>query len=359
MHCDINERTIDTMLCDRLRSDLQFAAFVLSRVTRRPFADLARVVCVKANVGVLRRDGESDIEASFSHSGESTVLLIENKISASFQPNQLERYRIHASTIGPFAHVVVVAPSGYLRCCRVAVDRTDIACLSYEEMRDWLREHSAADPSRELGASLLGRGIDKWNDPLTRSGHIEAHSETELLYEAMIRICRGDLTLPPLKEKSASKVSLSCGTRSSGSYELCFDLPGWQALVISESGRRYFALNYRFDLNRKNERIRTQHLQPADVQLEFANWALRFDWFKAKLDPILPPNWYSEQRGGKALFLVRGHKVPWLDREKPLTNQRVAFDAALELVRSMFRWYQEHFELLASWARVIPEPAGK
>lgn len=346
---DVCERTIDRRLRDRIRIDIAFSSYLLTRVGAAEIADAS---CAGCEVGVWRASGETDIEARFADPGGGvSTLWIENKISAPFMPQQLERYLADATVMGHRTVVAVLAPMGYLRR---AVIPSGVVQVSYEEVKSWLEEHAATEASRALDAYLLGRGIEKEGDPATRSGVIISHSSSEALYAGMFLICREDFTLPPLKEKTSTSSSASGGVRSEGSYELCFDLPGWQKLIVSPKARRYFALNYRFDLDRSGSPVRTRHGQPADIQIELAFWRHGVDIFKRRLPRFpFPSHWSIDLRKADALFLVRGVGVPRLDRNRPLSEQRDAFDAALVVLREAFAWYERSYPELVACAQEI------
>jgi hypothetical protein len=92
--CDISwfaERDIDVWLAEELRVNPSFARWFLDKV------GLPSSVSVPAywtRISVLDETGrETDVEALFRASNGSTAaVLVENKIKASFQPNQMEDY---------------------------------------------------------------------------------------------------------------------------------------------------------------------------------------------------------------------------------------------------------------------------
>jgi hypothetical protein len=68
-------------------------------------------------LSVVDQTGETDLLARFTDEGNNRgVILIENKIDASFQPTQPQRYRARANEIatnGEAAYCVLIAPKQY------------------------------------------------------------------------------------------------------------------------------------------------------------------------------------------------------------------------------------------------------
>jgi hypothetical protein len=353
---DVCEAIIDNTLCDRLQIDKEFSHFVFSRAINRPASDISGVVCKNARCHAWRVNGETDIEVVFEDEGGkcSYEVLIENKICSPFQPMQIERYIEHSgrsSISHTSSHVIVMAPNAYFDRQFCFDKHTKVIRLPYEDLRNWMRANSAADANRLLIADLLQRGIEKSNDARNHSAYVVSHAPTESLYEAMFRICKEDFLLPPLKAAKA---------RSAGSYELCFDLPGSQELVISDKSTKYFSLNYRFDRPQKGTKNKMIRGKSADIQIEFRNLGWGDESFKIsdRLKPILPLYLHSETRGGLSLYLVRSHQVPRLNRELPLNLQRVEFDQALILLRELFAWYVENYKNLVDIAKSVKHEGG-
>lgn len=73
------------------------------------------------------------------------MLLIENKVWASLQPLQAERYRARADEVGGAA--IVVAPRQWLDREKASVVHFD-GSHSLEKLAEWLRTHSDADAAR-------------------------------------------------------------------------------------------------------------------------------------------------------------------------------------------------------------------
>ncbi len=90
--------------------------------------------------------GETDLYVTLGWAGGATVhLLIENKVGASLQPTQAERYLARAAELGGAA--VLIAPQRWLDRQKDAVRRFHHA-HALEDLADWLRTHSDAEAVR-------------------------------------------------------------------------------------------------------------------------------------------------------------------------------------------------------------------
>ena len=106
-------------------------------------------------------DGETDIVVSFVSESEVLVLLVENKISAGFQPDQPQRYRERAmrwkEDEGPAFNIetVLLAPADYF-----GEEESEIfdRQITYEDLIDVLR--GADDARSRFLAVMLEDGIE-------------------------------------------------------------------------------------------------------------------------------------------------------------------------------------------------------
>ncbi len=149
----LRERDIDLLLCSELhaRQDLTKQ---LTRIWSDPDA-----VFDGAWVSHAEFDGESDLIVAFRSRDRSMILLIENKISASFQPDQALRYQERAmrwrnNSRTTEVMVALLAPQEYIS--RPGSDQFDIA-ISYEDIIDHLK--SSEDPRSNFLADALADGI--------------------------------------------------------------------------------------------------------------------------------------------------------------------------------------------------------
>jgi hypothetical protein len=110
---DVCERDIDLLLLEEFIASSEFRSWFLSEVGIEQTTDLA-----EAYRSVRTMNGESDLELTFHGSSGLVKILIENKVDASFQPNQPQRYAERAERyrgLGTYREVltVVMAPEVY------------------------------------------------------------------------------------------------------------------------------------------------------------------------------------------------------------------------------------------------------
>ncbi len=85
----VSERDIDLLLLEEFMSSLEFQVFFLKQ---SKFKEL-NLTYVEAQRSVTDSTGESDLEVSFKNeNGQIIMLMIENKVNANFQKDQLQRY---------------------------------------------------------------------------------------------------------------------------------------------------------------------------------------------------------------------------------------------------------------------------
>ncbi|MGI4879263.1 MAG: PD-(D/E)XK nuclease family protein [Janthinobacterium lividum] len=145
----LRERDIDLLLCSELHARGEVARLLASR-TGDPAAAVEGAWVSHAEV-----DGESDLVVALSGPTGRTVVLIENKISAVFQPDQGARYKARAARwegTGVRAVTVLVAPAGYHG--RDGSEHFEIA-ISYEEIAE-VAERSGDRRSMFFAEALLG-----------------------------------------------------------------------------------------------------------------------------------------------------------------------------------------------------------
>lgn len=155
----IQEFWVDFLLEEEFDCDPTFAVAFASACGLA--LDAAHPIVVAHSV--CDQFGEADLVVTFrvADSGEIAALLLENKITASFQPDQALRYRMrgdHGIAQGLWQHyqTVLVAPARYIQ----ANHGFDEA-LSLETLRGWI---CRADPARRsFKVARLQKAIDKKN----------------------------------------------------------------------------------------------------------------------------------------------------------------------------------------------------
>jgi hypothetical protein len=84
---DVCERDIDLLLLEEFVTSTDFRSWFLSQIGVEE-----RVSLSEACRSVKTVNGESDLEFTLDGTSGAVKVLIENKIDASFQPNQPQRY---------------------------------------------------------------------------------------------------------------------------------------------------------------------------------------------------------------------------------------------------------------------------
>ncbi|MBC6440815.1 MAG: PD-(D/E)XK nuclease family protein [Rhodospirillales bacterium] len=151
----LSERDIDLLLC----AELHAASPLRTRMAaiwkdRRPTFE-------KAWINHTEFDGESDLVIWFRGDQGDLVLLVENKITAEFQPDQAERYRARAERSSKDndadVRTVLVCPKKYLSRHLTEAERFD-ELLTYEDIIDDLA--SSTDARSRFLAEVLKDGIE-------------------------------------------------------------------------------------------------------------------------------------------------------------------------------------------------------
>lgn len=131
------ERDIDLLVLEEIIASPDFRGFLVSAVNWQPDG----LMFAEARRSVTHSSGESDIEIVYSrHQSGDARLLIENKVSAGFQPDQAERYRrrgsnyIETHQCAMFA-TLLLAPARYLGSGEGT--KGFDAVLTYEQLIEW------------------------------------------------------------------------------------------------------------------------------------------------------------------------------------------------------------------------------
>lgn len=184
----VRERDLDLMLVQLIETSPDFRQWICDQ-----FTDDARIQrFLSVSRSVETGNGESDIEFGIEfEDGRRVLLLIENKIDATVQERQAERYhergtRYVKSGICDDYCVGIIAPSQYVT---TAIDNSFGTVIPYEEVQDKVK-HLTHD-SVPFILQLLDIAIEKQNK--TRGGYASITNELE----ARIRDYPGDL--PPIE----------------------------------------------------------------------------------------------------------------------------------------------------------------
>jgi len=159
----VSERDIDLLLLEEFLASEAFCAWFIEQALGGSPIRFTKLL--SAQRAVTQTTGESDLEVVFStQDQQSFYLLVENKIAASFQPNQAARYRcrgdnyLQQGKCNQYA-TVLVAPQRYVGDAR---DRKGFdAWVSYEAVQEWFQAQHGLGDRRRYKLALLAAAITK------------------------------------------------------------------------------------------------------------------------------------------------------------------------------------------------------
>lgn len=162
----VQERDIDFLLLEELYADTAFLDWMTIKL------QLPRLCIFKgawrsiSDYGL----GETDILISYQSEDDSVYILIENKLDASFQEEQHNRYRQRSERYVDegkcdIAVEVLVAPEGY---CTKQNDFSN--CVTYEDISAWFS--TLGDARSSFKSELLQIAVEK-----LRRGYTPTNSE--------------------------------------------------------------------------------------------------------------------------------------------------------------------------------------
>lgn len=158
----VREELIDRLLIQELACNKPFAGWFLERCAGRA---ASRGELVELNQSRTRRGRETDVEVHWrGEDGRRLLLLIENKIEAAFQPEQLEDYHERGKGLirdgkTDEYRVVLLAPRAYLTSSPQS--RTADLLLPYEEVRAFFDTQSHADVRHAYAEHIFAQAIGK------------------------------------------------------------------------------------------------------------------------------------------------------------------------------------------------------
>ncbi|MBB5695137.1 hypothetical protein [Muricoccus pecuniae] len=152
----LRERDIDLLVCSELYARGSLSDWLGMQLGATP-GSFAKALVSHAEV-----DGETDLVVIFDAGGHCTLGLIENKIDAAFQPNQVTRYAARRERWRKMANVervqsVIIAPQAYLS--HAGCELFDLR-IAYEELCSVLR--SCSDGRSAFLADVLEAGIEAY-----------------------------------------------------------------------------------------------------------------------------------------------------------------------------------------------------
>lgn len=155
------ERDIDVLLQEEIVFNDRVRNLLSSRLKLE-----SNLVVTQCALSVVDKTGETDLLARFTDdTATGGVLLIENKIDASFQPTQPQRYKARAQEIaanGEIAYCLLIAPERYKFGKADAVSHFD-AFVSHEEIADAIASEQSARSRHR--ADILLRAVQQARSP--------------------------------------------------------------------------------------------------------------------------------------------------------------------------------------------------
>jgi PD-(D/E)XK nuclease superfamily len=184
----IYERDVDVILAEEFYANSAFARWILKR--SKSFTAASAEV-IEVQISLADDNGESDLVVTLENEDNSRIaLLIEDKIDAVFQNDQLGRYRLRgqngvAQKKWSAFEVMLCAPASY-------IDKSPIAhefdsTISYEEIAAWLRANvldrrgkfraDFLESAAPHGASAYVKKTDPETDAFWKAAFDLAHAD--------------------------------------------------------------------------------------------------------------------------------------------------------------------------------------
>jgi len=303
----LRERDVDLLVVEELNVAHEFRALVVARIHGLlPNALLAgSVFRARLNVvGVGPGAGETDIYFEVVRpDGHRHILLIEDKVAAMLQPDQMLRYRQRAEALrseNTSAHVLVLAPKGY-----GTVAGAD-GQLAYEDVEEYFRARAEREEG-ELRDRLLERAR-LLNVAVQRAAQgyqqqVDPHTTTFWEQYAALAL------------QVSPRLVLNLGGRAAGSTHMRFTkaLPPAPGLPS----------------------VTAVHKLRGVVDIEVRGMAARQRDVASALGPL--PAGLSVDRASKSLVLR--HRVRSIDHTREFSEVQPAVLEALEAMRDLIAWW--------------------
>lgn len=330
----VSERDIDHLLVEELRASRPFLRVVLEAAVglkqTRKLLDADEVpVDVNHSVSTAGTGaGETDIEIRVGRESDgrwSTVVLLENKVDAQFQPEQAERYALRASgkvESGEAAAsaTLLTAPADYLASASSA--EIFDAVLSYEALRIWFLAR-ALTPDAELARRFSHRA--------------------EVIEQAIEKSRRG-YTYTPTPSAEASAFALAYWQLASAEYpQLDLVKPD----PVRSAGSKWFYFGRRLQRDSRIPRPKFLHKTTGveRVDITLTQWAPRVAAVAQATTHLLPPEMEVKDAGSSLAFSVR---VPPVDITKPFDQQIDAIRESLSTAVRLQEWWNKNLPELAA-----------
>ena len=302
------ERDLDLLLLEEAIASSSFQEWLI----RQAGLQLFQCTLLSAKRSVTQSNGESDLELTFaSAAGETVRLLLENKIGASFQPDQALRY---AERSGVYlaqgecgtVRTMLLAPNRYFgeQTGALGFDSR----VSYEDLRSWFANAPEAGPRRLYKLRLIDAAIEK-----------------------------GSLGYQPIADAPVTDWWRSY-------WELALHLtPELEMKEPSAKPARAGIIYFRPLVLPRGVEV-CHKLAQGNVDLQFNGWGARAaDFRKAVIEALETPMSVAGAAKSAAIRL----KVPEVNTCLPFQGQQNAAEAGLANAARLLRWYLTNRSVLA------------
>lgn len=300
---DVKEKEIDFLVAEEFVSSPSFVPLFLTK-----FEDFRTDNFKVEKVYRSHTDsyGESDLEIFLTNdAGTRLVFLIENKVSAQFQTNQLQRYRKRGETYlrqdkCDAYKIILVAPKEYSNDFEsLEID----ACVYYEDLKTWFKEETINPNRSHFKIGLIERALQK-----AKHGYqlIEDEKASKFWkdYWNLVNEIAPILNMPVPNKKP------------SGSSFVYFYPPNLPSRI---------SLIHKFTYG--------------NIDLQIRDAASKTGIIRQSLNEITT-NQYSIQKAGKSVVIRK--TVPVLDLNRSVESQFKKTKKCIQEVRITYDWFLEN-----------------
>ena len=297
----VTERDIDLLLLEEFVATPAFSKWFNRQTADQ---DLSEEPVISAHRSVTTSSGESDLEiVMLSSDGRVHYLMIENKISAGFQPRQADRYRQRGEGYlrqgdcdGFFS--ILVAPETYLGQDhdRKGFDHV----LSYEAIMDWFSYAEGPLERNAVKQKLLSAAIEK-----------------------------ATLGYQPEEDLSVSKFWNSY-------WKLATELAA--ELGMAEPSAKPASAGFvLFTPEKLSKEVKLVHkLSHGNMDLQFLDMEAKLPELRAKIMSKLDPDMLIARAGKSGVVRI---KVPVLDTTMDFQVQEVNARKGIVCAQRLLKWY--------------------
>lgn len=322
----IYERDIDLLLMEEFNCNPSFCGWFSSKLELSSSCPVPSTCTARHSVASTTEEavGESDLEIVFEFdtpSGRKSVLvLLEDKVTARFTPDQAARYRSRAKDLADRKGIdeyctVLLAPKAYL----VGLDCFDKQ-VPYEDVRDFF-ESQAANASPDIAAryrhraAILRHAIEKHRRGGTRANDKTRTQFFDAYYELAVKCDR------KLKQKPARPRSQQC---VGFFYDLTPRCDGVKDLFLEHK------------------------LKKGCVGIEFRGWGEHQNWYVPRLCKVAEDDMVVKPLTAHTIC-VRIFDLPELDLDRPLCEQEADARRGIEASARLLAWYKKHVKDFDAW----------